>query len=187
MNQVKHKAFDFSVRGEVRYQESMRRHTSWHAGGYAQRACVPFDLPNLSRFLRGYSSETGKAAKAASEGWFTAAHFAFPPGEMLASERKVKELLDRRLATQPFGQPDAGSVFRNPIGHHAARLIEACVLKGLTLGGAQVSTKHANFIVNLGTATAANIENLIDKVQLVVKHQQGIAMEREIQIVGERA
>ena len=71
------------------------------------------------------------------------------------------------------------------IGHHAARLIEVCGLKGLTIGGAQVSTKHANFIVNLGTATAANIENLIDQVQLVVKHQQGIEMEREIQVIGE--
>lgn len=321
MNQVKHRAEDISLHGEMRYQEPMRRHTSWHAGGYAQRAYVPFDLADLSRFLRshpvgeairmiglgsnilvrdgglrgttvllhralnetrlsaapdgggviyveagvaapklarfaaqskldgaeffagipgtiggaiamnagcygtetwdfivsvttvdrlgrlrergpedyeiGYRNVKLKASDAGGppmgvetdpvEEWFVAAHFAFPPGETAASERKIKELLDRRLATQPIGQPNAGSVFRNPAGHHAARLIESCGLRGLTIGGAQVSTKHANFIVNLGTASAADIENLIEKVHSVVKQQQGIELEREIRIIGEKA
>lgn len=320
MSEVKHRAEEISLHGEMRYQEPMRRHTSWHAGGYAQRAYVPFDLADLSRFLRGhpageaitmiglgsnvlirdgglrgttvllhralsetrlssapdgggviyaeagvaapklarfaaqnkldgaeffagipgtiggaiamnagcYGVETwdfivsvttvdrlGRLRERAPEDyeigyrsvklnvsdafspeiesgddqsteWFVAAHFAFGPGETAASERKIKELLDRRLATQPVGQPNAGSVFRNPTGHHAARLIESCGLRGLTIGGAQVSTKHANFIVNLGTASAADIENLIDKVQSVVKQQQGIELEREIRIIGEK-
>jgi UDP-N-acetylmuramate dehydrogenase len=317
MSEVKTKSLDFSVRGEMRYQEPMRRHTSWHTGGYAQRAYIPFDLPDLSRFLRGHPgaepitviglgsnvlvrdgglrgtvillhralngirlsaapdgggviyAEAGvaapKVAKFAArnkldgaeflagipgtiggavamnagcygaeiwdsvvsvttvdrvgrlrertpedyeiayrstklkfkptttlsgtpvsdEEWFVAAHLAFPPGDTESSERKIKELLDRRLKTQPLGQPNAGSVFRNPTGHHAATLIEACGLKGLTIGGAQVSTKHANFIVNLGTATAADIEHLIEKVRQLVKQQQGVELEREIRIIGE--
>jgi UDP-N-acetylmuramate dehydrogenase len=118
--------------------------------------------------------------------WFVAAHFGFPKGEGAASEQKIKELLDRRLASQPLDQPNAGSVFLNPEGHHAARLIEACGLRGLTIGGAQVSTKHANFIVNLGNATAADIEALIEKVQTVVEEQQGVRMESEVRIVGEK-
>ena len=100
-------------------------------------------------------------------------------------EIRYQELLDRRLKSQPLGQPNAGSVFRNPSGRHAASLIEACGLKGLTIGGAQVSTKHANFIVNLGTATAADIEHLIEKVHLVVKEQQGVELACEIRIIGE--
>ena len=68
-----------------------------------------------------------------SEEWFVAAHFGFPMGGTNASEQKIKELLNRRLATQPLSQPNAGSVFRNPEGHHAARLIEACGLKGYAM------------------------------------------------------
>ena len=314
MIQVNADVLDVTLHGELRYQEPMRRHTSWHAGGFAQRAYVPFDLADLSRFLRGhpesepitvlglgsnvlirdggirgttillhralnekrissapdgggviyaeagiaapkiakfasqhhldgaeflagipgtiggavamnagcYGAETwdfiisvttvdrkgrlrergpedyeisyrsvnlkqGNAGDDEAEEWFVGAHFAFPPGETLASERKVKELLDRRTKTHPTGQPNAGSVFRNPPGHHASQLIEHCGLKGLTIGGAQVSSKHGNFIVNLGTASAADIENLIEKVQTVVKQQHSIELEREIRIIGEKA
>jgi UDP-N-acetylmuramate dehydrogenase len=76
-------------------------------------------------------------------------------------------------------------VFRNPPGDHAARLIEACGLKGFTVGGAQVSTKHANFIVNLGTATAADVEGVISQVQATVERRTGVALVREVSIVGE--
>ena len=90
------------------------------------------------------------------------------------------------MATQPLALPNAGSVFRNPPGDYAARLIEASGLKGCTIGGAQVSEKHANFIVNLGAATAADIEDLIAEVQARVKEMHDVELVREVRIVGER-
>src|SRR5271167_2981021 len=83
-----------------------------------------------------------------AEGIFTAAWFRFPPGDGETSRLRIRELLARRIATQPLNLPNAGSVFRNPPGDHAARLIENAGLKGLAIGGARISEKHANFIVN---------------------------------------
>jgi UDP-N-acetylmuramate dehydrogenase len=117
--------------------------------------------------------------------WFAAAWLRFAPGDGETARRRVRELLTRRIASQPLNQPNAGSVFRNPPGDHAARLIESCGLKGYTVGGAQVSTKHANFIVNLGTATAADVESVIARVQETVERATGIALVREVSIVGE--
>jgi UDP-N-acetylmuramate dehydrogenase len=81
--------------------------------------------------------------------------------------------------------PNAGSVFRNPPGDHAARLIEQCGLKGKQIGGAQVSEKHANFIVNVAAATAADIENLINEVQATVEQKTGVRLQCEVRIIGE--
>jgi len=120
-----------------------------------------------------------------AEEWFVSAHLAFPAGETAAAMARIRELLARRVATQPLNQPNAGSVFRNPEGDHAARLIESCGLKGFTIGGAQVSPKHANFIVNAGGATAADIESLVDHVQATVEERTGIGLVREVRIVGE--
>jgi len=117
--------------------------------------------------------------------WFGAAWFSLQPGDGEASRVRIKELLTRRIASQPLDRPNAGSVFRNPPDGHAARLIESCGLKGFAIGGAQVSTKHANFIVNAGAATAADIEQLILHVQGTVEERTGIALVREILIVGE--
>lgn len=117
--------------------------------------------------------------------WFAAAWLRFAPGDGETARRRVRELLTRRIASQPLNQPNAGSVFRNPPGDHAARLIEACGLKGYTVGGAQVSTKHANFIVNLGSAAAADVESVIAGVQEAVERATGIALVREVSIVGE--
>jgi UDP-N-acetylmuramate dehydrogenase len=119
--------------------------------------------------------------------WFVSAVFGFQPGEPAAALAHIRELLEKRVAAQPLNQPNAGSVFRNPEGDHAARLIEAAGLKGFTVGGAQVSRKHANFIVNLGDATAADIEAVIDHVQATVLARSGVALEREVRIVGDRA
>jgi UDP-N-acetylmuramate dehydrogenase len=116
--------------------------------------------------------------------WFVAAILALPRGNGDESRRTVKALLSRRIATQPLGEPNAGSVFRNPPGNHAAKLIEACGLKGHAIGGAVISPKHANFIVNTGGARAADIEALIDLAQKTVKDKFGVELEREVRIVG---
>jgi len=119
---------------------------------------------------------------------FTAAWYAFPPGDGKAARARIKQLLERRLATQPLDIPNAGSVFRNPPGDHAARLIETCGLKGEAVGAARVSEKHANFIVNPGgRATAADIESLIDRVRGVVRDKTGVDLSLEIEIIGEVA
>ncbi|MBU4045750.1 MAG: UDP-N-acetylenolpyruvoylglucosamine reductase, partial [Gammaproteobacteria bacterium] len=99
--------------------------------------------------------------------------------------RDIKALMEKRSASQPLQMPNAGSVFRNPQGEHAAKLIEGCGLKGKSIGGAQVSEKHANFIVNTGGASAADIENLIGEVQVTVLQKTGINLHPEVKIVGE--
>jgi UDP-N-acetylmuramate dehydrogenase len=120
--------------------------------------------------------------------WFVAAYFHLAAGDGEASRAKIKEFLSRRIASQPLQLPNAGSVFRNPIADHAARLIEACGLKGLERGGARVSEKHANFIVNpKGKAKAADIEWLIATVRTRVFEQTGVDLQPEVRIVGEAA
>ena len=97
----------------------------------------------------------------------------------------LKEMLDRRKATQPLGLPSCGSVFRNPPGDHAARLIESAGLKGHRIGGAEVSAKHANFIINSDSASAADVEQLITYVQRTVADQEGVELVHEVRIVGD--
>ncbi|HZZ94785.1 MAG TPA: UDP-N-acetylmuramate dehydrogenase [Usitatibacter sp.] len=116
--------------------------------------------------------------------WFIGARFTFPDGDEKASMARIRELLAKRVASQPLDQPNAGSVFRNPPGDHAARLIESSGLKGYAVGGAQVSTRHANFIVNAGGASAADIEAVVDHVQDEVFARTGIELVREVRIVG---
>lgn len=99
----------------------------------------------------------------------------------------IKELLARRARSQPTGVASCGSVFRNPKGDHAARLIEACGLKGHRIGGAVISGKHANFIINDNYATAEDIESLIEFIQQVVCEKSGITLQTEVKIIGERA
>ncbi|MEO8331468.1 MAG: UDP-N-acetylmuramate dehydrogenase [Gallionella sp.] len=121
------------------------------------------------------------------EEFFIAAWLAFAPGDGAAARQEIKDLLSKRIASQPLQLPNAGSVFRNPPGDHAARLIEQCGLKGKRIGAAQVSEKHANFIVNTGGATAADIENLINEVRATVAAQTGIELHPEVKIIGEYA
>ncbi len=120
------------------------------------------------------------------EEWFVAAWLILPKGDGEESRAEIKRLLARRVASQPLNLPNAGSVFRNPPGDHAARLIESCGLKGRRSGGAQVSEKHANFIVNTGGASAADIEDLIEVVERTVREGTGVALHREVRIIGER-
>ncbi len=133
-------------------------------------------------FHIGYRSVQPRSAR---EEWFGAAHFRLAPGDSVAISARIKELLEKRNQTQPVNQPNAGSVFRNPPGDHAARLIERCGLKGLCVGGACVSDKHANFIINTGTATAADIETLIRKIASSVQQQCGVQLVPEVRIVGD--
>ncbi len=121
----------------------------------------------------------------AADEWFLAGWFKVPAGDGKASAEQIKQLLAKRLASQPLNMPSAGSTFRNPEGDFAARLIEASGLKGTTIGGAQVSEKHANFIVNLGEATAADIETLIAQVKATVLEKQGVALIQEVKVIGE--
>ena len=97
---------------------------------------------------------------------------------------QLQEMLERRKASQPIGEWSCGSVFTNPPGDHAARLIDAAGLKGLAVGGASVSTKHANFIINHGAATAADVESLIGRVQDEVQRAHGVRLHPEVRIVG---
>jgi len=120
-----------------------------------------------------------------NEEFFAGAWLRFSPGDAERSRRRIKALLRRRISTQPLEIPNAGSVFRNPPEDHAARLIESCGLKGFRLGGALVSPKHANFIVNSGAASARDIESLIEHVWKVVRDKHGVELQREVRIVGE--
>ncbi len=122
-----------------------------------------------------------------SQEWFVAARFRLARGDADESRATIRQLLVRRITTQPLQQPNAGSVFRNPPGEYAARLIEACGLKGFRLGGAMISSKHANFIVNAGNARAADIEALIELAHSSVAQRYGVDLEREVRIIGEPA
>lgn len=132
-------------------------------------------------FEVGYRTVRGPAGE-----WFVAARLGFPPAADDGAAR-IRDLLAQRNSSQPIGVPSCGSVFRNPAGDHAARLIEAAGLKGLSIGGAMVSTKHANFIVNTGTASATDIESLIEEIQRTVARVHGVMLETEVRIVGEPA
>ena len=122
----------------------------------------------------------------AHDEWFVEALLEFDAG-VGASQETLKALLARRKDTQPLGLPSCGSVFRNPQGDFAARLIEAAGLKGHRIGGAEVSTKHANFIINRNDASAADIEALISHVQRTVTEIHGVDLVHEVRIVGESA
>ncbi|HEX9182629.1 MAG TPA: UDP-N-acetylmuramate dehydrogenase [Burkholderiales bacterium] len=120
--------------------------------------------------------------------WFAGAWFELPKGDGAAARARITALLEKRIASQPLSLPNAGSVFRNPPGDHAARLIEACGLKGLERGGASISEKHANFIVNpKGRASAADIEWLIAQARDAVRAKTGIELHAEVRIVGDPA
>ena len=136
----------------------------------------------------GYRHCALHAGAGEGEEWFTAAWFRFRTGDATQARARIKELLARRVETQPLNLPNAGSVFRNPPGDHAARLVEACGLKGLAIGGARISEKHANFIVNPERgATAADIEALIAHARAEVERRFGIRLVPEVRIIGDAA
>lgn len=134
-----------------------------------------------AEYTVGYRSVTGPPNE-----WFLGATFRFDP-TVTSSMDTLNRMLERRKSTQPLGLPSCGSVFRNPEGDHAARLIETAGLKGFGIGGAEVSEKHANFIINRGDATASDIEQLIEHVRKTVLDEHGVGLVHEVRIVGEEA
>lgn len=135
---------------------------------------LPADFSISYRSVKGLENE-----------WFLSAILSLNHGSTLDSQQKIKTLLEKRAKTQPTNQPSCGSVFKNPEHDYAARLIEISGLKGYSIGGACVSEKHANFIVNTGQATAADIEALINFVRAEVERQQGVSLQTEVYMIGD--
>jgi UDP-N-acetylmuramate dehydrogenase len=127
-----------------------------------------------------------RQVRGAADEWFMAARFRFDSGRPTSLDG-VRQLIRERRGRQPLGVPSCGSVFRNPPGDFAGRLIEATGLKGFRIGGACVSDKHANFIINTGSASAADIEALIRRVRAAVRDRHGVELTPEVHIVGEPA
>jgi UDP-N-acetylmuramate dehydrogenase len=142
-------------------------------GGLHERPRAQFEIDY--RTVRGPENE-----------WFLGATFRFEH-DSSSSMGAIKDLLARRNAAQPIGYPSCGSVFRNPPGDFAGRLVEQAGLKGRRLGGAMVSDKHANFILNVGGATAADIEALIGEVRAGVERSSGVQLELEVRVIGDAA
>jgi len=113
------------------------------------------------------------------------ARFRGTAGDRDTAVRRIKEIANERIAKQPLAQPNTGSIFRNPAGDHAGRLIEAAGLKGATVGGAMVSTKHANFIVNVGDASAEDVRALMRRCQDEVRERFSVELVPEVELVGE--
>jgi len=128
-----------------------------------------------------------RSVKGIKDEWFVSADIKLTAGDGEVAAKNVKTLLEKRNQTQPTGQPSCGSVFKNPQGDFAARLIEVCGLKGYRIGDAVVSEKHANFIINSGNASASDIEKLMELVQKTVEQEQGVKLQSEVKIVGEYA
>lgn len=135
---------------------------------------TPIDYEINYRSVKGFENE-----------WFISADLQFESGDGEAAAQSVKRLLEQRASSQPTGLPSCGSVFKNPQKDYAARLIEACELKGHVIGGAVVSEKHANFIINSGNAKAKDVEALIYYIQKTVKKEHGIDLQTEVKIIGE--
>ena len=132
-----------------------------------------------AEYTVGYRSVKGPANE-----WFLGATLGFEP-DVVPSMETLNTMLERRKTTQPLGLPSCGSVFRNPPGDYSARLIEAAGLKGYRIGGAEVSEKHANFIINRDNASATDIEELIEHVRQTVIDEHDVSLFHEVRIVGE--
>lgn len=161
-------AFGGETWGVVAAVETVDRQGERHVRG-------PEDYEIAYRHVRGPANE-----------WFVAAELTLEKNDNSAAlQARIKTLLNRRSDSQPTQLPNAGSVFRNPEGDYAARLIDVCGLKGECEGAACVSDKHANFIINTGGATANEVETLINRVAQTVAEQQGVQLQREVHIIGE--
>ncbi len=127
-----------------------------------------------------------RSVSLAADEWFVACTLQLEISNKEEIEKNIKQMLSERAEAQPLGQHSCGSVFRNPENDHAARLIESCGLKGKQLGGAIVSEKHANFIINAGNATSLDIESLIELVQSTVFEKCAVKLIPEVRIMGKK-
>jgi len=141
-----------------------------------QGECI-FRLP--SQYQIGYRTVVGP-----KDEWFVAGHFQFSCGEADVASTKIKALLSQRNALQPIGTFSCGSVFKNPEGCYAGQLIEKSKLKGFRVGDAEVSSKHANFILNLGKACSSDIIRLIEHIQEIVLKDHQIHLQPEVRLLG---
>ncbi len=141
----------------------------------------------VKRQRDAFKAEYRHVTKPVADEWYVAAELHLANGDAETEQQAIKDLLAKRMISQPLNKHTAGSTFRNPEGDYAARLIEAAGLKGYIIGGAQVSEKHANFIENVGEANAMDIELLIKHIQDTVKEQFGVALVHEVKMIGDYA
>jgi len=159
-------------------------HTTWEVVHQVETV----DAGGALHRRRATDFEIGyRSVRSPREEWFVSAVLYLKAGDAAASMARIKEFLSSRARTQPIHSPNAGSVFVNPPNDFAARLIESAGLKGAREGGASVSRKHANFIVNEGGASARDIETLIARVAGTVEQAHGVRLQAEIRVVGEAA
>lgn len=144
-------------------------------------ALYPDGVRTLTADEMGFSYR--HSAFSSGEGIVLGAKLKLEPGDPNAIKAKMDELMARRKASQPLEFPSAGSTFKRPPGHYAGPLIESCGLKGARIGGAEVSCKHAGFVVNAGGATCADVLALMEKVQKTVFDTYGVLLEPEVKIV----
>jgi UDP-N-acetylmuramate dehydrogenase len=138
-------------------------------------------LRDKAEFAIGYREVKGLSPNE----WFVAAHLHFVRDDVEKTKQQIETHLEKRTKSQPLEYPSCGSVFRNPTGDYASRLIEANKLKGRQIGGAKVSEKHANFIINCGNATAMDVEALIEEIILAIEKAHQIKLIPEVHILGE--
>ena len=156
-------------------------------GGEIKDICVSVDVMDKAGNITRRSAEEMKFSYRHSVledegGIVLAAEFKLTPTSAEDVKAKMKELQAKRSASQPLDLPSAGSAFKRPVGGFAAALIDQAGLKGYTVGGAGISTKHAGFAVNVGGATAADVRNLLSQVSDIVFEKSGIRLEPEVRI-----
>jgi UDP-N-acetylmuramate dehydrogenase len=167
--------------GDETWRHVLSVETIDRAGLRRHRRAAEYDV--------GYRAVVLRTATDGNSEWFLSAELQFDPQAVAGGTTgdTIAALMQRRRDTQPLGTWSCGSVFKNPPGDHAARLIDSAGLKGTRIGDALVSEKHANFIINCGQARAGDLEQLIRHVQATVQQRFGILLEPEVRIVGEES
>ena len=165
-------AMNAGAYGSETWQRVVKLELIDRQGNLQERASSEFEVS-----YRQVSLDSGQ--------WFVAATMRLQADDPAVCRERIRQLLERRGSEQPVTEHSCGSVFRNPPGHKAAALIDNCGLRGFRHGKAQVSPKHSNFIVHDGTASAADVEGLMQHITSVVQAATGITLQPEVRVVGE--